>query len=95
MTFLARLYPKNLSLDALKEQLALHEDILGPLVVLGRNKDRTVAAYKGGLHPSRELELLLAAGGVAVVPATHTKVCEGLVWISGQEQAVVAIRRKA
>jgi hypothetical protein len=97
MTDAARLYPKSLTLKQLEAQVAAHEGALGPLKALGRNPEltRTVAAFLQGKRPKPVVELRMKVGDTAVIEDDYKKVCEGIVFITGQEQPAVAVRKKS
>jgi len=88
------LFDKSLSLQSLGQQISAEEARIGPLKALGRTAGDSAATYKPGKRPKQPVELIQKVGDTAVIPDGHSKVCEGNVWITGQPQAVVAIRMK-
>lgn len=91
MTDKVMTFGKQLSLAKLSTQVAAEEAALGTLKALGRTADKTAATYARGPSPARRLKLQQKAG--ESIPPGFGKVCEGTVWIAGQAQAVVAIRK--
>jgi hypothetical protein len=85
------LFAKNLSLAGLETQVAAYEKNIGPLTALGRTTDESAATYKPGRHPKPAVELRTGSNA----PSGYKKVCAGHVWILGQPQDVVAIRKSS
>lgn len=92
MTEKVMLFGKQLSLAKLSTQVGAEEAALGTLKALGRSAEKTAATYTRG--PSRPPRVKLQKAGDAI-PAGHSKVCEGTVWIAGQAQDVIAVRKDA
>ena len=86
-------FGKQLSLAKLSSQVGTEEAALGTLKALGRSAEKTAATYTRGPSPAQRVKLQQKAGDT--IPPGHSKVCEGTVWIAGQPQAVVAIRKNA
>lgn len=84
------LFDKSLSLNALETQVAAYEKNVGPLTALGRTPDQSAATYKPGRRPKPAVELRTGS----TPPDGYNKVCTGHVWILGQPQDVIAIRKK-
>ena len=93
MTEKTKLFDKQLSLAQLQVQVGATEALYGPLKALGHNQANSAATYTLGLHPTPVVELRPKAGNA--VPDGFSKVCEGKVWVLGQLQDVVAIRKNA
>lgn len=83
------LFEKSLSLQDLETEVAAYEKNVGPLTALGRTADQSAATYKPGRRPKPAVEL--RAGSTA--PEGYKAVCKGHVWILGQPQDVIAIRK--
>jgi hypothetical protein len=83
-------FEKTLSLADLQRKLGSQEMAVGKLTDLGHTKELTIGIYKADDPPSKRLKLLMAATGQQ--PPSGTKLCEGKVWITGQEQHVIAYR---
>jgi hypothetical protein len=86
-----KLFDKGLALAGLQTQVAAYEKNIGPLTALGRTTDNSAATYKQGRRPKPAVEL--RAG--STVPDGYKKVCTGHVWILGEPQDVIAVRKNA
>lgn len=85
------LFAKTLSLDGLETEVAAYEKNIGPLIALGRTADESAATYKPGRRPRPAVELRTGS----TVPTGYKSVCTGHVWILGEPQDVIAIRKQA
>lgn len=93
MTEKVMLFGKQLSLAKLSTQVGAEEAALGTLKALGRSAEKTAATYTRGPSPAQRVKLRQKAGDT--IPPGHSKVCEGTVWIAGQAQDVIAVRKDA
>jgi hypothetical protein len=83
-------FEKDLSLAKLETKLGSQEMAIGLLTALGHTAAHSIGVYKAADPPLKKLKLLAAAAGQQ--PPSGTKLAEGKVWITNQEQHVMAYR---
>jgi hypothetical protein len=89
MTDISILFSKTLSLEALQTEIAAFENLQGPLKALDRTADKSVGTFKFGRRPKPTVELRLQGP----IPNGYVEVCRGPVFVVGQPQAVMALRK--
>ena len=83
------LFAKSKTLNELADEVTTFENLLGPVVAIGRTSNESAVTFDLGPSPEGDLKIAL------VMPPSATKVCDGKVWNGNVRVDAVAYRMPA